>query len=71
MVIPPPSSNNDLISEAKMAAALVECDNNEMAVDAIDTVMQPACGSSVSWRDNMASRRRSMKRRERVERLKK
>ena len=71
MVIPSPSSNNDLISEAEMTAALVECDDNDMAVNAIDTVIQPACGSSVSWCDDMVSRRRSRKRRERVERLKK
>ena len=71
MVVPPPSSNNDFISEAEMTAALVECDDNDMAVNVIDTVMQPACGSSVSWRDDMFSRRWSRKRRERVDRLKK
>jgi len=71
MVIPSPSSNNDLISEAEMTAALVECDDNDMAVNAIDTVIQPACGSSVTWRDDMVSRRRSRKRRARVEQLKK
>ena len=54
-----------------MTAALVECDDNHMAVSAIDTVMQPACRSSVLWHDGMVSKRRSRKRRERVERLKK
>ena len=39
MVIPPPSSNNKLISEAKMTAAMVECDNNDMVASAIDTVV--------------------------------
>ena len=32
MVIPPPSSNNDLILESEMTAVLVECDDNDMAV---------------------------------------
>ena len=48
MVIPSLSSNNDLISKAKMTAALVECDDNDTTVSAIDTVIQSACGSSVS-----------------------
>ena len=54
-----------------MTAALVKCDDNDMAPSAIDTVIQPACGSSVTWRDDMVSRRRSRKRRARVEQLKK
>ena len=50
-----------------MTAAMVECDNNDMVASTIDTVVQPACGSSVSWRDDMVSRRQIRKRRERVE----